>query len=315
MVVLVLGLAWGTSVAQGSVRAVLHFAADGASCGGSQAMVEAVRARLGYDPFVAQSALQVRVQVVEATGRLSGTIRLSRAGETLGERALDGRVGACSNLMDSLALAISLALDPDALDRPRRPRRTQEPPARRVAVTRLAHASVWASRAPIAPVSPWADALEGRLGLLLEEGPAPSAGLAFGWSRGRPHWSMGAEVRGRLPSQSVEAGLQITTSALALSGRLCLEGEGTRACGLATAGGQYARGDGLSEPGGAWHPSATVAVQIAARILAIEGGSMDLVSELGAPVIRHALRSGDALIWTTPSASLYFGLALRWPRS
>jgi hypothetical protein len=146
VVVLGLGLTLDLAGAHASVRAVLHFSADGASCGGSQAMTDAVRARLGYDPFVESAPLRVQVQVVRTRRRLSGTIRLARGAEALGQRVLTGRVGACASLMDSLALAISLALDPDALDRPRRPRRDTEPPARLVAVARLAHEAVWAAR-------------------------------------------------------------------------------------------------------------------------------------------------------------------------
>ena len=99
-------------------RATLVFSADGSTCGGSQAMREAVAARLGYDPFRPEAELTVTVEIRAKRSKLDGRIGFARGEESVGERSVAGRLGACPSLMDSLALSISLALDPDAVDLP-----------------------------------------------------------------------------------------------------------------------------------------------------------------------------------------------------
>jgi hypothetical protein len=78
----------------------------------------AVRERLGYDPFVVE-ADQTMVATIRPEGPdLRGEVRLvDAAGKVRGSRELRAAAPECAELVSRMALAISIAIDPQSLDR------------------------------------------------------------------------------------------------------------------------------------------------------------------------------------------------------
>lgn len=67
---------------------------------------------MGYDPFVTTARTAVDA-VVEARGRgFVGRVVIREAGELVGERTLSTPAGECQELVESMAVAVSIVLDP-----------------------------------------------------------------------------------------------------------------------------------------------------------------------------------------------------------
>lgn len=86
-------------------RVVLAYRAEDPSCPSRDAFVDAVASRLGYDPFVTDAQQSVRVEVIKRNG-YTGTLTMG------GARTLRSR--SCAELVDSLAVAVALGVDPDS---------------------------------------------------------------------------------------------------------------------------------------------------------------------------------------------------------
>lgn len=89
------------------------------TCPTEDAIRSGVQTRLGYDPFnsYASSTMFVDVTVPRSDGAFAASLKLVDADNAVrGERLLV-TTGACSELMEAMALTISLAIDPLALTR------------------------------------------------------------------------------------------------------------------------------------------------------------------------------------------------------
>jgi hypothetical protein len=90
-------------------RAALDYVLSGAKqeCPTRERLIDAVASRLGYDPFQgSETTRRVQVSIEFARGSYTGTLVLE------GQRVL--RSSNCNELVDSLAVAIALGLDPDS---------------------------------------------------------------------------------------------------------------------------------------------------------------------------------------------------------
>jgi hypothetical protein len=299
-----------------AATAQLSFSSNGASCPGIRSMRTAVRKRLGYDPFEPTADLHVEVVIVRRAGRLVGAARFERSGAGLGEREMTAEVGACPGLVDSLALAISLALDPDAVDRPRLPRRAPETMSQRSGHTRLTSATLGLRTgeqpSPLESDAGLSRSAEAGLWARLGDGPQDALGLSLGWGVRSANASTGVELRARLPAATETSEVTLTTYGLSLAVRACLEGSGARACLIGEGGAEHAVGRGLSEGAGVWSSAASIGAQIAVEILNEGSWTIEGVSELMAPLIRQAYRSGELELWRSPVVSLGLGLSARW---
>lgn len=99
-----------------SARLVYTRNQSAASCPDQPALASAVAARLGYNPFVA-FADQTIVAEVTARGETARARAelVGKDGVALGSRELTGSLTQCEDLVASLALAISITLDPMSL--------------------------------------------------------------------------------------------------------------------------------------------------------------------------------------------------------
>jgi hypothetical protein len=99
-------------------------------CPDEVALRRAIAARLGEDPFLPSLPRLFRLTLVASSGRLRGTVELVTNGVTEGRRELDGDAEACAELVEAMALAVSLAINPNLVveDAPAPPAREEAPP-------------------------------------------------------------------------------------------------------------------------------------------------------------------------------------------
>ena len=107
-----------TSAASGTRRGARIVWARGPTaerCVGVLGLQEDVKARLGYDPFVLPSEVSVEGVVVGAgRGFRAELVIRDAAGKVLGTRALASQEHDCRSLGEAVAVAITVAVDPDA---------------------------------------------------------------------------------------------------------------------------------------------------------------------------------------------------------
>jgi len=92
------------------------------ACGDETVLRAAVASRVGADPFVLTAPLTIKVEVAASEGRLHGRVTLLQDGVDRGSQDIAGRGPAgtsCEDLLSSIALAVSVALDAEqALPQP-----------------------------------------------------------------------------------------------------------------------------------------------------------------------------------------------------
>ena len=111
-----------------SARLVYSRTAPALGCPDEKALRRAVAGRLGYDPFVAASVNSVVAELLENNDGLKARVYVIRDGNVAGgARELTAKTRDCTELIAAVALALSIAIDPDALDRaPAEPEPTTE---------------------------------------------------------------------------------------------------------------------------------------------------------------------------------------------
>ncbi|HTB72556.1 MAG TPA: hypothetical protein VK762_04915 [Polyangiaceae bacterium] len=128
-----------TANARPSARLVYSRAAGAESCPDERALRAAVAERVGYDPFFAW-VKQAVVASMAPDGRRGFVARIrlvDEQGIEAGTRDLHAD-GACADLLDTAALAIAIAIDPQSLT-PRPVARRGSPVARRLHRPRGSH--------------------------------------------------------------------------------------------------------------------------------------------------------------------------------
>jgi hypothetical protein len=88
------------------------------SCPDETAVRSAVAARLGYDPFFPSAAETMFIEISVEKGQYRARVKLvDGKNDVRGTREIAGSGSACSDMIDTLALSISIAIDPDSLTR------------------------------------------------------------------------------------------------------------------------------------------------------------------------------------------------------
>jgi hypothetical protein len=87
------------------------------SCPSEAEVRQAVQQRLGYDSFASNAASTMFVEVTAVTGGYTAQLKLIDGENVVrGDRALHLR-GRCAELMEAMALTISIAIDPMSVTR------------------------------------------------------------------------------------------------------------------------------------------------------------------------------------------------------
>ena len=181
-------------------------------CVGKIGLEEDVKARLGYDPFVLPGHVFVEGTIVRTAGA-AGAFRADlvmrdASGGLLGTRQLTSREGSCRTLGETVAVAITVAIDPNAAGTRQKDVAEDPPDVEKVVEER-------APIAPPAPVEPprergrAAVAIGGGIGLVPEITPVVS--LRARGSIGA-RWELGVGAQLWVESQTSGMGFGLTTA-------------------------------------------------------------------------------------------------------
>jgi hypothetical protein len=175
-------------------------------CPDESALREQVARKLGYDPFRAEAAQHVSIVLAGGPKGLHARITMADSSAAspaaTASRQLDSGPGGCDELVQSVVLAVSLAIDPLSFAHPRAPASEGAPPAPNPPAAPEAEPKAETKAAtPDAP-APWnvGLSLAGRVGAGLV--PAVSAGPVIEAYLARKHWALVAQAGADLSTSS-----------------------------------------------------------------------------------------------------------------
>lgn len=255
-----LAILLGASGAAAAPSARLVYVRDvGADdCPDESALRSAVAARLGYEPFFPHAPATLFAEVSRKDGVYRASIKLvDETNAVRGARVLEHRGRSCADILDAMALSMSIAIDPESLVRapavakeeePQPEPAPEPPPAPREEVAEIAAPGPPAEEPAPAPaagpriVATFGAAFAGWVGAA----PSASAGaLIFGGVR-FDRASLLLEGRGDLPSSSDVALGAVSTSFLGGSVTPCYGYGWLLGCGVVTVGRIRAEGEGIA---------------------------------------------------------------------
>jgi hypothetical protein len=240
-----------------TARLVYTRARGAEQCPDEPAVREAVRVRLGYDPFRADATRTVTATIAARRGGLRADVKLAGPkGAVAGSRQLDAAPDDCDELVAAMALAIAIAVDPESQLRPPPPPSPSIPPAPSAPEPIAPPPSPapapppelpWmaplpALLAPAASPSPPDDApLRFRAGLAVvgAAGSAPhvTGGLAVAAGLRRRWLSAVVEARGDLPASTAATALgSVSATLFSFTLAPCFHWRWLVGCALGTAG-------------------------------------------------------------------------------
>jgi len=305
--------------------------ARAAVCPDRNALQTQVSKRLGYDPFFHAARQTISVEIVDVEDEFRAQMRLmDENGIIVGSRELREKAEHCDELVASLALAISIALDPSAAlgeevtpVAPKAesvPTETVEPPpeperesAAQEHPPKKGRPSDEPSRA--SPADRNRLKLAARAAFFADLGNAPA--LAFGFRVGtdlqRDSFRLGAEFSKQFPS-SKELGAGGRASASLLAGTLspCLATDTLAGCGLLSFGSLRTRGESIDFPASQSAFYASVGARFEYTPLLL--GKLRLLTTFDAmkPLTPVALHLAGAEVWRTPFLTFQAGIGLRF---
>ncbi len=247
-----------------SARLVYMRDANSASCPDESAVRAAVAARLGYDPFVAYATSTMFAEIWRDGQVYRARIRLVDSKDvTRGARELVQPGERCSDIVDTMALTMSIAIDPLSLATPPTPRLQPEPskpadpeptgelPQPIVQNQERMPADTRPPRTPEPdPVDTSAVHLEGAVGPTAWIGSAPDPTLGI-IANGLVRWrDVSALVEGRADLPASRALPEATARTSLIVGTLgaCGHASAFFACATSSLGGLHAEARGITAP-------------------------------------------------------------------
>ncbi len=300
-----------------------------ASCPDASALKAAVTQRLGYDPFVPAAPRTVFVEVTDVEGGLHGQMHLVDVqGIIRGVRELRERADHCDELVASLALAISIALDPSAAPAPIAPRDTvatpeppaiaAQPPAPNIREPRPNLRT--ASAAP--PPSPTqAEHDEDRARFAVRAGgfgargtmPKSAFGVRFGGSVSGPWFRFITELSDQLPVETSLAGVGgVRLSRLGVSFAPCLARYELAACAVLDVGSLHAAGTEILDGGDRRLLDVLLGARLEYTPSIVSHLKLVATLEVGVPLDRTNFEVHRIVVWKTPAIFGSGGLGLAW---
>ena len=185
------------------------------ACPTERTLREQVALRLGYDPFHEDAQTHVRVRLAPRRGGLTAVISTEQPGQKPASRTLESDGTECDELLRSVVLTVSLAIDPLSLTRaltratpaptvpPAEPAVPVAPPPSPPPEPVPAPPTVVAPAKPTSPKVPWTFEVSGRVragfGLLPGDG---SVGPLVDLRVGKGSWAILAEGGVDVPTGS-----------------------------------------------------------------------------------------------------------------
>jgi len=221
---------------------------------------QAVAARLGYDPFFAAAEKTIVARILRNRDELRATVELvDDHGIVRGVREFKAHTGQCGELVATMALAISIAIDPTnpgilgepAKARPDPPQPTPAsldtppPPSARVP-SPVPPREVDTAQPPELPAEPVPELRVGAAAIgAVGTAPAMTAGLGLSAGIRKGLWSVNAEGRAELP-RSIRAGTgEVQTSLWAFALVPCVHFDPLLVCATGWLGSLRAQGRGF----------------------------------------------------------------------
>lgn len=281
-------------------------------CPGEAELRAAVGVRLGYDPFVPEASTEVAVRL-EAHGRgIVGALEVR--GPRPGQREIASPEGDCREVVDSLATAIAIGLDPASLTRPVSTPPPPPPPADPPAPI---PAPVIAPPPP-APVPQPAPAPTkphervhptfGAAGaLLLGELPAPAPAIDL--SLGLRYRFFGAHLEGSFATVTTEKGVgEVATSLLTVGVVPCAHVSVLFGCVALRLGALRGEGRGVDAPERAAVGYGSAALRVGVHVPLYGPLFVRAYGELDAPLSRVGFELDRTEVWTTPTLAARFAV-------
>jgi hypothetical protein len=257
----------GQAYATPTARLVYSRTADATSCPDESSLRRSVAARVGYDPFFPWAKRTVVASLARRGNAFVAKVDLvDEDGVAHGARELRAE-GPCTDLLDTVALAIAIAIDPQSLAAPvsapvasapdgpptsERPSAPPPPPPPPAPPTPAPEPAPPPRREQLGPKRSHdgMPALEAFLGAVVSSGVAPGTalGLTLGGALRWRRVSLGLDLRMDAPSGEAAAGGGSVASWLAV-GTLapCAHFGPVLACALVQAGSMQSYGEGVAD--------------------------------------------------------------------
>jgi hypothetical protein len=336
----------GLALAGQSARLVYSRTAEAATCGDESGLRQAVARRLGYDPFVASSVNTVVAELRGDGDGLKARVYVIRDGNLAGGvRELTSANRNCTELIATVALAMSIAIDPDALDRveqledstppsvaansaPATATRASSPTASeaeppnddpRAAATTKKNPETPKKTEQVRPTSKSPE-LQGKVGLsgFIASGlaPAPSFGLAFaGGLLLNKHWAISLEPQVTAPASrtpSWDPAIHVRVWSYAATLAMGFQSQGLYAGALFDTGQLASRGVNVSSSKSdrSWY--AATGMRVAYNWQLAQGWALvpRVDGLIALNTLKFRLDGGDA--YKTPRLLGRFGVALEY---
>jgi hypothetical protein len=299
-----LASAGSAAVAAPGVRLVYARGDGAADCPDEEVLRAGVVSQLGRNPFSDEepAALTVTALLARSGGRIYGRVEVvDEHGRPEGARQLDG--ASCDELVPALELVIAMAVEPWMHAQPAPP---PAPPAPAVVRPRRL------------------DGLRARFGagvlVALDASPAAAAlGFTLQFELAAPRWSVGAELRGDLPTSAPSLfGGRVETALVAGFVVPCVRHRLVVACALAGFGLERGSGSGYDGPTVVSAFWAALGARLALELKLFSPVGLRLHVDVLAPLTRTELYVGPAggssrLLYRTAAMSSVFGIALMFP--
>jgi len=255
-------------------------------------------ARLGYDPVREPAAQDVSVTVQKSDSSIVATLKIANDKE----RSFPGAANECERILEGLALALAIAIDPAATVRPRRPAAAPITPA----------VEAPAAPAPAPEVNiMFAGGLRSGIGLLPNAGFGP---VVEGRVRYRA-FSAAVDVDAVFAPALVVEGRRIATSVVRASAAACAHAALFALCLRGAVGGLYAAGSGFENARSGWLGVASVGPTLGLTWSPITNLVLQASAALELVLSRPALAVGPREVWRAPliagTVTIFAGWQLR----
>lgn len=281
-----------------------------ASCPDESSLRSAVSVRLGYDPFEAKAERTVTATIARDRSGLHADVTLRGAhGNVEGSRRLTSATNDCVELGSTLALAISIAIDPLSLTRSAATEPAQPAAAFPTALTESA------PEKPAEPPRERGAPVKFRLGLDggAAFGATPGTSLLGGVFAGVSYRSFFVELEGRAHTASaVDASPRGSVRASLLVARLapCLRRSIAIGCLLVGGGELVGSGSGVDAPDDDATFYADAGGRLGVEVPLVGGTSLRVFGDLLFPLVTTKLRLRGAEVWSTPLVTAALGASL-----
>jgi hypothetical protein len=303
-------LAWacfGNSAWAAEARLSYERAAGAESCPDIAGLRDAVRSRLGYDPFTETATASLVVSIAASDTGLRGVVKsFDASGVRVGERELTVHDETCEELVQALAVSICIAIDPEEMDKdspePSEGHASQpEPASKGEPAPEATDRTREPRRRSGSKVVPFLSA-----DLMSIAGATPN--VALGASAGGGvrigGLSLGGEVRGFLPSVGqLETGGEFQARVLAAGLAFCWHVDPLAACGVGVVGELYGKSKEIDDPNEDSRLYAAAGARASGEIPLSDWFSVRAQLELLATLVRVTAELDDRRVWNAPPAS------------